>query len=455
LKDLRCFLDLLKDKYPEEIVEVNREVDPKFEMSALVARLEKEGLFPAVFFKRVKGTKFPVISSMHSSFRRMAIALGTSESSLGQIYRQRESSPFPPVLVKTGPVKEVVIPEEKIDLFKDIVNIYYHEKDGGPYIALGPMVMKDLELGHRNLGTYRVMIQGRRQLGVYLAQTSQGFVIHKKHELADKPMEVALVIGHHPTFCIGSVANTAPGVDQYSVIGGIMGEPVELVRCETVDLEVPANAEMVIEGVIPPGLREMEGPFGEFTGTYGAKSLRPIIKVRAITMRSDAIYQDAFSGHPDNLILGYFGRLNAIFKTLNLAVRTVKDIHMPIAGRCRFICYVSIKKMMEGEAKNACFAAFAADPFLKYVIVVDEDIDIKSDSEMMHAVAMWVRPSQDIFIVSGAKGSPLDPTAEEGYLVGKVGIDATRKPGMPEGLSVPKSDEIRLEDYLDTSRLRN
>jgi 2,5-furandicarboxylate decarboxylase 1 len=444
---------LLREKYPSELAEVEREVDPKFGMSALVARLEKDGLFPAVLFKHVKGSKFSVVSNMHSSFRRMALSLDATEQNMGQTYRERESNPIEPIEVGGGPVKENVIPEEKIDLSKDVPNIYYHEKDGGPYIALGMMVMRDPEIGHRNLGVYRIMIQGSKQLGVYFAQTSQGYVIQRKYELANKPMEVALIIGHHPAFCIGSVANTAPGVDQYATIGGILEDPVRLTQCESIDLQVPSNAEMVIEGVINPGERQMEGPFGEFTGTYGAKSLRPVIHLKAITMRDDAVFQDAFSGHPDNLILGYFGRLNAIFKILNQAVRTVRDIHMPISGRCRFMCFVSLKKMMEGEPKNACFAAFAADPFLKYVIVVDEGVDIKSDSEVLHAVAMWVRPKEDIFIVTGAKGSPLDPTAEEGYLVSKVGIDATKKPGMPEMLSVPDSDKLRIEDYVNPQSL--
>ena len=443
----------MRKKYPGEIVEVSKEVDPKFEMSALVAKLEKRGLFPAVYFQNVRGSRYPVVSNMHSSFRRMAIAIDATEDTIGRVYRERESNPIRPALVKSGPVKEVTIPEEKVSLSRDVPNIVYHEKDGGPYIALGMMMMKDPEIGHRNLGVYRVMIHDDKQLGVYLAQTSQGFVIHKKYELMNKPMDVALIIGHHPTFCIGSVANTAPGVDQYSTIGGIMKEPVKLTNCSFVDLEVPADAEMVIEGVILPGEKKMEGPFGEFTGTYGAKSLRPVIHVKGITMRSDAIYEDAFSGHPDNLILGYFARLNAIFRVLSQAVRTVREIHMPISGRCRFMCFVSMRKLMEGEPKNACFAAFAADPFLKYVVVVDDDIDIKSDSEVMHAIAMWVRPTEDIFIVPGAKGSPLDPTAEDDYLVSKVGIDATRKPGMPEMLSVPGSESLRVEDYVNAESI--
>jgi 2,5-furandicarboxylate decarboxylase 1 len=455
LKDLRSFLDDLRREHPNELVEVEREVDPKFEMSGLVMRLEKQGLFPAFYFKNVKGSKFPVVSNMHASFRRMAIALETTEAELGATYRKRESNPLDPVEVRSGPVKEVVIPEAKVDLTKDIPNIVYHEKDGGPYIALGCMVMKDPELGHRNLGVYRIMIQGKRQLGAYFAQTNQGFAILKKYEAAKKPMEVALVIGHHPTFCIGSVANTSPGVDQYSVIGGVMGEPVSLTKCQSVDIEVPSNAEMVIEGVIPPGVTEMEGPFGEFTGGYGPRTPRPIIQVKAITMRKEPIFQDAFSGHPDNLVLGYFGRLNAIYRTVNSSVRTVKDIHLPISGRCRFICYVAIKKIREGEPKNACFGALAADAFLKYVVVVDEDVDLKKDDEIMHAIAMWVRPDKDIFIVSNALGSPLDPTAEQGYIVAKVGIDATKKPGMPEMLSVPNYQSMKVEDYIPAAKLKS
>lgn len=413
-----------------------------------MTKLEQQGRFPAVLFHKVEGFDRPILSNIHSSFNRMAIALDTTEAQLAEVYRKREQTLIPPRFVKKGPVKELVYLEDKVDLTKLLPALWYHEKDGGVYISLGCMTMKDPEMGHTNLGIYRLMIRNKREIGVYFAQTSQSYVIHKKHELAGKPMEVSIAIGHHPTFCIGAVANTSPGVNQYEVIGGVMGEPVELSKGEAIDIDVPAQAEIVIEGVIQPGVQELEGPFGEFTGTYGPQTMRPVINVKAVTMRSDAIFQDALSGHTENLILGYFARLNAIHNMVKHAVPTVKDIHMTLAGRCRIVCYISIKKMIEGEPKNASCAAFGADPFLRYAIVVDEDVDIRNDSDVLHAIAMRVRPDKDTFIVSRSKGSPLDPTAEEGHLVSKVGIDATRKPGYPEEIRVPGVEKVRLEDYL-------
>ncbi|MEM1956460.1 MAG: UbiD family decarboxylase, partial [Candidatus Caldarchaeum sp.] len=228
---------------------------------------------------------------------------------------------------------------------------------------------------------------------------------------------------------------------------------VELVKCETVDLEVPANCEVVIEGYIPPGVMEYEAPYGEYPGTYGRRRLNPIIKVTAITMRHDAIYQNGFSGHRDNLVWGMFNRLNIIYRFVKHAVPSVTDINMPLSGRCRYICYVKTKKTVEGEAKNAVFAAFAADPFLKYVIVVDDDVNIHNDVEVMHAIATRVRADEDIFIVPNAKGSPLDPTVREPAMVAKMGIDATRKPYHPEEIKVPGVDQLRIEDYLEKNVL--
>ena len=168
-------------------------------------------------------------------------------------------------------------------------------------------------------------------------------------------------------------------------------------RCNIFDLEVPAHAEIVLECDIPPHERKLEAPFGEYPGTYGPQRNNPIVKIKAITMRQDAMYQSSFVGHPDNLLLSGIVRSTSILKTVKLASPKVKAVHMPASGRCRFTCYVSIDKVIEGEPKNACMAAFAADPFLKYVIVVDEDVNILNDAEVMHAIATRVRWDIDTF----------------------------------------------------------
>ncbi|MEM0383238.1 MAG: UbiD family decarboxylase [Candidatus Caldarchaeum sp.] len=451
-KDLRTFLNILEKETPEEIVYVKREVSPKFEAPAVVAKLETMGKFPAVMFEKVKGSQYRLLMNMHASVKRMCRALEIPFENVTAAYRELEEKRVKPKRVSDGPVKEVILKGDKVDL--NVLPITtLHELDAGAYVDGGLLLSRDPELGHYNLGVFRHMVQKKDQLGVQFSETAQTHYIHKKYERKNEKMEVAICIGHHPAFNIGGVANTSPGVDQYEVCGALMREPVELVKCETVDLEVPANCEVVIEGYIPPGVMEYEAPYGEYPGTYGRRRLNPIIKVTAITMRHDAIYQNGFSGHRDNLVWGMFNRLNIIYRFVKHAVPSVTDINMPLSGRCRYICYVKTKKTVEGEAKNAVFAAFAADPFLKYVIVVDDDVNIHNDVEVMHAIATRVRADEDIFIVPNAKGSPLDPTVREPAMVAKMGIDATRKPYHPEEIRVPGVEQLRIEDYLEKTVL--
>jgi 2,5-furandicarboxylate decarboxylase 1 len=432
---------------PDEIIHITREVSPVFECAAIVSRLEKEGKFPAVMFEKVKGSQYRLLMNMHASIRRLARALEISPENLTAEYRRLEEQRVKPKIVSDGPVKEVKLIGDRVNL--NILPITtLHERDAGPYIDGGVHVLRDPELGHYNLGVYRNILQNKDQLGVNFDTPSQSHYIHKKYEDSGKKMEVAICIGHHPAFTIGSLAKTLPGINQYEVCGALLREPVELVPCETVDLEVPANCEIVIEGYIPQGVREYDGPYGEYTGVYGKRRLNPVIKVTAITMRNDAIYQNGFCGHRDNLIWGMFARLNTIYKFVKHAVPSTLDVFMPLSGRCRFICYIKIRKTVEGEAKNAIFAAFAADTSLKLVVVVDEDVNIYNDLEVLHAIATRVRGDEDIFIVPNAKGSALDPTAREPALVTKIGIDATRKSYYPEEIKVPRESDIDLLQYI-------
>ncbi|MEM4306694.1 MAG: UbiD family decarboxylase, partial [Candidatus Caldarchaeum sp.] len=338
-KDLRTFLDILERETPEELLHVRKEVSPKYEAPAFVAKLEKMGKFPAVMFEKVRGSQYRLLMNMHASVKRMCRALESPFENVTAAYRELEEKRIKPKRVSDGPVKEVILKGDKVDL--NILPITtLHELDAGAYIDGGLLLSRDPELGHYNLGVFRHMVQKKDQLGVQFSETAQTHYIHKKYERKNEKMEVAICIGHHPAFTIGGVANTSPGVDQYEVCGALMREPVELVKCETVDLEVPANCEVVIEGYIPPGVMEYEAPYGEYPGTYGKRRLNPIIKVTAITMRHDAIYQNGFSGHRDNLIWGMFNRLNIIYRFVKHAVPSVTDINMPLSGRCRYICYI-------------------------------------------------------------------------------------------------------------------
>jgi 2,5-furandicarboxylate decarboxylase 1 len=296
------------------------------------------------------------------------------------------------------------------------------------------------------------MVHGKNLLGVQLSETADGNVIWKKYEKRGLPCPIAIVIGHHPAFFIGSLCFSSLDTDELRIAGGMLQRPVQLVKCRTIPLEVPADAEIVLECEIRPKERRSEAPFGEYPGTYGPQRMNPVLEVKAITRRRDPLYQNALVGHADNLLVSGLVRTTFIENTVKIACPTVRAIAIPRAGRFRFMCFIAIEKMMEGEAKQAAMAAFVADPFLKFVVVVDHDVDVYNDTEVLHAIATRVRADRDMFMVPYAKGSPLDPASYDpaggSHLVTKLGIDATRKDNYPDEISVPGADEIDLAEFI-------
>lgn len=453
--DLRGFIAFLEERHPDQVIRITKEVDPEFGVSGILTRLEKDGRSPLVIFENIKGSSIPLVANMHGNFERLRMAIGMESGTVREFlkeYGAREAAPIDPVMVETGPVHEVVKTGDEIDV-NDLPTCVYHELDAGRYITAGLGVMRDPDTGINNVGIYRHQIQGKDQLGVQLSETAHGNAIWKQYEKRGEACPIAIVIGHHPAFFLGSLSFTPLDSDELRIAGGMLRRPVQLVPCKTIPLDVPADAEIVIECEIPPHERHSEAPFGEYPGTYGPERMNPILKIKAITHRKDPIYQNAFVGHADNLLLSGLVRATAIEQTVKIACPKVKGVNVPPSGRYRFVCYIAIEKTMEGEAKQAAMAAFVTDPFLKFVIVVDEDVDITSDTDVMHAIATRVRADHDMFMVPYAKGSPLDPASYDpaggSHLVTKLGIDATRKDNYPAEISVPGADDINLADFID------
>jgi 2,5-furandicarboxylate decarboxylase 1 len=460
-KNLRSFLKFLEENHPEHIEHVTREVNPEFEATAVVARLEKDKRFPVVVFHNIKGSNIPVVINMHADFRRLAMAIGLPHDAkiqeFNSEYARREAAPVEPVLVRAeeAPVQQIVWEGSDVDLYK-LPLLKYHEKDAGHYITCGFEIMKDPDTGIRNAGIYRLMRQKKNEVGIQISETAHGHYIMKKYRQRGETMPFAVSIGHHPAFNLGGMSFVPYGVDEITIAGAMLGEPVRLVKCKTIDAEVPADAEIVLECEMRPDEFREEAPFGEYPGTYGPMRINPVVHVKAITMRRDALYQSCFVGHPDNLLFSGVTRNSQILRTARIASPSVTAVNMTLAGRCRYICYVAMKKLIEGDPKNVAMAVFAADPFLKYVIVVDSDVDIMDDSQVLHAIATRLRADNDVFMVRYARGSPLDPVSydpQKGiHLVTKVGIDATRKANYPEEISVPGTDKISLDEYLKQNK---
>ena len=445
--DLRSFLKTIEGD-TKHLRKVTREVDNKFEATAILEKLQFEDQYPAVLYENVKGYDMPVISNVFADRNRIAKAFGVETTELNKVLRELETKPVEPIMVKDAPVQEIVMTGADVDLGK--LPILLHNGDeAGQYLSCGMLVGKDPETGIRNVGMYRHLVQAKDQLGVHFAETGHGRLLYDKWQDLKKDMPIAITIGHHPLVYMGALSFVPFGVDEYTIMGSFMKEPLRLVKCKTVDLEVPADAEIVIEGYIDTEALTSDGPIGEYTTVYGKQRLNPFIKITAITMRKKPIYFDCFNGHIDHMLLGGTPRLSSIFRSVRTACPTVIDVYMPPSGTCRFSCYIKIKKRHEGEAKNAICAAFGADPFIKLCIVVDDDVDIFNDSKVLLAMNTRLRPKDNLFMIPGAKTNALDPTVEHELLVTKIGIDAT-KPlvGFPNTVGVPGSKDVDLSKYF-------
>jgi 2,5-furandicarboxylate decarboxylase 1 len=460
-KDLRSFLDDIKRRGSDWYVEVEKEVDPKYEPVALMRKLQFEGRSPTVMFEKVRGFEMPVVSWVASNFSHLAAAFDTTEDGLIAEYSKREQNMIPPRHVSDGPVKEVITKGDAVDLRK-LPILTSCEKDSGPYITIGVTLVKDPETGYVNAGVYRHLIHEKNVLGLGGPEPhSRLSRIMQKAEKSNKPLDAAIFIGHHPAAILASQAKR--WVDETEVMSGLLGEPIDLVRAQTVDLEVPAWAEIVIEGKIPPSVRKTDGPFAEFTFYYGAPYESAIFSVTAITHRRDAIYQHVNPMFPEHNIWGILPREANLLRKLSATVPTVKEVKLPLAGCGRFICYVKIEKTYEGQGKIAAAAALSADPFVKIVVVVDEDVNIKDNNEVLWAIATRTQLDNSLFQIPGAPGSVLDPSNYSmnarvggGNLNTKLAIDATKPFGIryPERVEVPKDllETINLQEYLPSAR---
>lgn len=444
--NLRTFL--AEAEAAGEVVRIKKHLDPKFQVSAVLAKLEAEEKYPACLFEDIGSGAYPVVSNLFASRKRLALSLGCTDAELNAVYREREDKRIEPVMVESAPVQEIVLQGEDVDLYQ-LPILTHNALDAGPYVTCGASVTKDPDTGIRNIGVYRHQLHGKNKLGIHMSEASHVNYIYGKYEARGEDMPIAITLGHHPAFYLGCLSFVPVGVDEYGVAGALMGQPLELVKCKSCDLEVPAEAEIVLEGYVSATERQMEAPFGEFTTMYGGPHMYHVVTVTAITMRKKPIYLDCFSGHLDHQLLGGTGRLSTIYKTVRMACPTVKDVFMPPSGCCRLSCYVSIHKRHEGEAKNAVGAVLASDPFIKYVVVVDDDVNIYSDSAVLQAIATRLKPDQNAFMIKNAKGHPLDPTAYNGYVVTKVGIDATKPlKDFPETVEVPGTEDADLEELI-------
>lgn len=457
---LRDYLADLEREHPDWLARVAAPVAPaRFEVTAVLQQLENRDAFPAVFFERPLDlvgsvSKLPLITNLYATRERCALALGLGPADayqeLGLTYARREEQRLEPLHVSSAeaPVKEIIEHGDEVDL-RRLPIVRHHRMDGGPYIDMA-VVMRDPDSLAYNVAFLRNQYKGPRKLGIHMSPR-HNWQIARKHEEAGRATPVAIVVSHHPAFFIGALNVSPFGVDDYAVIGSIAGSPLRLTPSETwgEELMVPADADLVIEGEIPAGVREVEGPFGEFPGTYGPQRVRWVVEVKALTRRADAVYQDIFVGHRDNWVLGSFPKEGSIFNRIKGVVPTVKAVHLPVSGVGRFHCYISIDKKVDGESKQAALIALGAVDFVKHVVVVDSDIDVYREEEVLWALATRVQADQDVDIIKNVKGATLDPSQVDDIMGAKMIVDATRPVRRPFETRIEVPQEVVEKTDLD------
>jgi 2,5-furandicarboxylate decarboxylase 1 len=325
----------------------------------------------------------------------------------------------------------------------------HHDHDAGPFLTAAISFAKDPTGDTWNCAYNRLMIKGRDTTSIHLTSGKHLWEFHRIAEARNQPLPVAFALGVHPAIALGALAIGSIDEDERAIMGALLGEPLELVKCETSDVLVPAAAEMVIEAEILPHERTAEGPFGEFTGYSLGERNREVVKVRAITHRAGAWFQDITVAHLDHLLLSTIPMEANLYRAVRAMVPSVKAVRVPGP----FTCYVSIEQRLPGQGKNAIMAVLGADLYMKRVIVVDHDVDVFDDRQMNWALATRCQPDRDIVIVTHARGSDLDPSTKEDGYTAKWGVDATAKPSLASYTprhAVPADvwDRIRLEDYL-------
>lgn len=439
MKDLHKFIDFIKHDYPNEIRIIDEEVEADYELTAIATESEKEKN-QMLLFTNVKGSPLPIVTNVFGTRKRIALAIGSTVDEFYSIWDKRTQRLIKPKIVEGGPVKEKQMTGKEVDLNK--LPIFKHfEQDAGKYVTAGVVVAKDPETGIRNLSYHRLQLVGKNKFRASLHSRGHLWRIYSKAEKLNQPLDVAIFIGAHPSILLAAAAKVGMDVDEYEVAGAVMQEPVQLVKCETVDLEAPAFSEIVIEGEIPPFIRENEGPFGEYTGYAAGRSTNNIINVRAITFRKDAIYQDIVPGNSsEHLLLGNVSKEAHVIRRMRETLPNLKNINWPKSGT-HFFAYLSLSEPIdEGQANHAALLLLGLDSYLKLVVVVDEDIDIYNEQEVLWAIATRMQPDRDVNVIKNVFCNRLDPSAYDEGTSAKIIIDATKKKGWTfEKLTVPKN----------------
>ncbi len=444
--DLRTFLEVLESK--SLLRRVSRPVSTLYEIAAGIRKISDED-GPCLLFENIQDYSIPVVGGVFATKQLSLQALGVSdyEAAVAR-YGYGIEHPINPVLVKNAPCQEVVIEGADIDI-RQFPHPIYSEGDSGPFISSGVIITRDPDTGIQNAGIYRMEVKGSNILCLEAPNYQHVSIARLKAEGRGQPLEIAVAIGVDPIIYYASQAKVGYGVDEITIAGGIRGTPIEVVQGVSVDLHIPASAEIVIEGEFIPGKRMKEGPFGEFTGFQTNSREEPVVQVKAVTHRQNPIYQAVLTGRPttENHILKTFGHDCSLLHFLCSQFPEVTAATVPTAGGVQYLSVVAINQNQTGQARKVLLATLASPIRTKVAIIVDSDVDVFNLEEVMWAVSINTQADTDIIVIPGVAGSKIDPSSPKQGVVALLGIDATRSldPPYPPQVKIPGLNTFRFE----------
>lgn len=404
---------------------VTREIDPRFEIASVLALRERG---PAQLFEAVSGHGMAVVGNLFNHRSRFARALGVEAEGLDNHCLKALGNPVPPVLVAEAPVQEVVL-ERPRDIGATLPVPHWFERETAPYITAGVIIAKDPETGRRNVSIARLRLEGGTRLMAGIAKNHHLNILAEKAARLGQRLEIAVAIGNHAAVLLGSQMYVGLGEDEYDIVGGLLGEPLELVKCKTVDLEVPAHAEIVLEGTLLPDEPIEEGPVSEFPGFYVYYGPGLAVEINCITHRRDAIYQAILPGFAaEHCLLGAVAIGATLTRDLQRVIPAVRRVFVTEGGMGRLHAVIVMHRPRLGEGKRAVLLAMGQVNLLKLVVVVDDDIDPEDARQIEWSLAARFRGNEDLIVLPGMRADRCDPVHDE-LLVTKIGMVATMRPG--------------------------
>lgn len=432
------------------LLECDREVNPEYEIGGVLKYFRNKR---PILFNRVKGSSVKVAGGLYGDREIIYELLHMNHKNRLFKFMDAIANPQPYKVVEKGPVKENII-RRNIDLPRILPIPKFQGKDSSQFITAGIMVIKDPETGKYFTSVRRFQVNGGNKLSALIASpklTNDFLELEKQN----KALEIAIILGYDAPFLMASqVPSATYGVDKYEIDSALRGEPLELVRCESVDLLVPAYAEIVLEGRLVPGKRELEGPFGELMGYYGAQAPHPIIEIDMVTHRNNPIFQAAFPCREEHVSNGLIREVE-LYNYLKNQVDVI-DVNVTEGGGYRFNAFASINKHNEGDGKSAIIAALGSNKDLKQVVIVDGDVDIFDLQDIEWAITTRSQASLDMVVIPEALGSSLEPSHDLRGVTDKLGIDATKPLGEKavkfERAEIPGYENIDISRYFSNIR---